>query len=208
MPYLPRILWLALWKSWGRIPTVVNWFLISDFQWPKILHLALGWRHPALSVGPSIPLHTLPSESALWLQSLFFSHHYSPPSGLLIATLLVWKFGKKIRDSFLFLPSSFSIIFLSAPPTFISLSLSLLGRVWGEPDKWVNWINYEMSHPPIVVLGDCSSGWHPVAITHRHIMLIPTFFFHYSWKHLNSYDTYPIKSKTCHRFYEEKMIGM
>jgi len=177
-PYLTSHVYYdePLWKSWGRIPTVADWFLISDFQWPKILHLALGWRHPALSVGPSKPLHTLPSESALWLQSLFFSHHYSPPSGLLIATLLVWKFGKKIRDSFLFLPSSFSIIFLSAPPLFISLSLSLLGRVWGEPDKWVNFINYEMSHPPIVVLGDFSSGWHPVAITHRHIMLIPTFF--------------------------------
>ncbi|KAK7337273.1 hypothetical protein VNO77_17838 [Canavalia gladiata] len=29
-------------------------------------------------------------------------------------------------------------------------------KVWqglrGEPDKWVNWVNYEMSHPPIFVL--------------------------------------------------------
>ncbi|KAG5055727.1 hypothetical protein GmHk_03G008457 [Glycine max] len=77
--------------------------------------------------GPSKPLHTLPSESALWLQSLFFSHHYTLST---FGFTHCHSFGVKV--------------------------------VWqglrGEPDKWVNWINYEMSHSPILVLGDFSSA--------------------------------------------------
>ncbi|CAJ1884416.1 unnamed protein product [Sphenostylis stenocarpa] len=42
--------------------------------------------------------------------------------------------------------------------SFPITTLHLRAGFEGEPDKWVNWINYGMSHPPIVVLGDFSSG--------------------------------------------------
>ncbi|RDX75518.1 hypothetical protein CR513_44592, partial [Mucuna pruriens] len=62
------------------------------------------------------------------------------------------------------LPSGCSLF--SFPITTLHLGVYSLPLFWceslagfeGEPDKWVNWINYEMSHPPIFVLRDFSSG--------------------------------------------------
>jgi hypothetical protein len=69
--------------SSGRIPTVENWFLISDFQWPKFSIEAL-WRCHLALVSNSMSYHTF-----LSIPYLLFSSTLFGPVSFLFPSLLI-----------------------------------------------------------------------------------------------------------------------
>lgn len=85
-------------------------------------------------MGPTLPIHTLPSDAALWLQSLFFSPSLLTPTLLALSSGLLAhcysSFGVKVWyeiQGFRFFSPSLFFYSLSFCLSFISLTL--LGRV-------------------------------------------------------------------------------